>query len=188
MASALDRARLEPVRRDPEEKHGRDQERGRVQPVRELWPLRGDQDAAQHRPDHPRQVLRRLQDRVGVRQVFVRDEVRHPRIHRRPEEAGGDPGERREDDDRAPGSPRTATRRRPTTRARSDATSRRLREKRSTSGPSSNPITMIGRKSAIRSALTHVPDPVRSKTSTVSASAARYVPAPEPSVASRSRR
>ena len=74
------------------------------------------------------------------------------------------------------------------TRTRSDATSRRLRESRSTSGPSSNPITMIGRKSAIRSALTHVPDPVRSKTSTVSASAARYVPAPEPSVARRRRR
>ena len=37
-------------------------------------------------------------------------------------------------------------------------------------------MTTIGRKSAIRSALTHVPEPVRSKTSTVSAIAARYVP------------
>jgi hypothetical protein len=32
---------------------------------------------------------------------------------------------------------------------------------------------MIGRKSAIRSALTHAPEPVRSKMSTVSAIAAR---------------
>ena len=87
-----------------------------------------------------------------------------------------------------PRSLRTATRRRPRRARDRSATSRRRLEKRSTSGPSSSPITMIGRKSAIRSALTHVPDPVRSKTSTVSASAARYVPAPEPSVASRSRR
>src|SRR3970040_333544 len=50
------------------------------------------------------------------------------------------------------------------------------------------PRMMIGRNSAIRSALTHVFEPVRSKTSTVSATAARYVPAPEPSVARKSRR
>jgi hypothetical protein len=47
---------------------------------------------------------------------------------------------------------------------------------------------MIGRKSAIRRALTQVADPVRSRTSTVSAIAARYVPAPDPSVASVRRR
>jgi hypothetical protein len=47
---------------------------------------------------------------------------------------------------------------------------------------------MIGKKSAIRSALTHAPDPVRSKTSTVSAIAARYVPAPDPNVATKRRR
>jgi len=46
---------------------------------------------------------------------------------------------------------------------------------------------MIGRSSAIRSALTHAPEPVRSKTSTVSAIAARYVPALEPSVARKRR-
>jgi hypothetical protein len=46
---------------------------------------------------------------------------------------------------------------------------------------------MIGTKSTIRSALTHVFEPVRSKTSTVSATAARYVPAPEPSVARKRR-
>jgi hypothetical protein len=47
---------------------------------------------------------------------------------------------------------------------------------------------MIGRKSAIRRALTHVPEPVRSKTSTVSAIAARNVPTPDPSVARKRRR
>jgi hypothetical protein len=46
---------------------------------------------------------------------------------------------------------------------------------------------MIGRKSAIRRALTHAPEPVRSKTSTVRAIAARYVPAPDPSVATKRR-
>jgi hypothetical protein len=43
-------------------------------------------------------------------------------------------------------------------------------------------------KSAMRRALTHFPEPVRSKTSTVSAIAARNVPAPEASVARKSRR
>jgi hypothetical protein len=46
---------------------------------------------------------------------------------------------------------------------------------------------MIGRKSTIRSALTQAPEPVRSKTSTVRATAARYVPAPEPRVARKRR-
>jgi hypothetical protein len=73
-------------------------------------------------------------------------------------------------------------------RTRSETISSRRRERRSTSGPNSRPIRMIGRKSAIRRALTHAPDPVRSKTSTVSAIAARYVPALEPSVARKRRR
>jgi hypothetical protein len=60
-----------------------------------------------------------------------------------------------------------------TARTRSDAISRRRRFSRSTSGAASSPIRMIGRKSAIRSALTHLPDWVLSKTSTVSAIAAR---------------
>jgi hypothetical protein len=47
---------------------------------------------------------------------------------------------------------------------------------------------MIGSSSAIRSALTQAPEPVRSKTSTVSAIAARYVPVLEPSVARKRRR
>jgi hypothetical protein len=46
---------------------------------------------------------------------------------------------------------------------------------------------MIGTKSAIRSALTQTPDPVSSLMWTLSATAARYVPAPEPSVARKRR-
>jgi hypothetical protein len=49
-------------------------------------------------------------------------------------------------------------------------------------------MAITGRKSAIRSAPTQVPEPVRSKTSTVSAIAARNVPAPELSVARKSLR
>ena len=58
-------------------------------------------------------------------------------------------------------------------RARSETISSRRLESLSTSGANSSPITMTGRKSAIRSALTQAPEPVRSKTSTVSATAAR---------------
>ena len=47
-------------------------------------------------------------------------------------------------------------------RTRSDAIRSRRRERRSTSGPSSRPMTIVGRKSATRSALTHRPESVRS--------------------------
>src|SRR5918993_5369162 len=73
-------------------------------------------------------------------------------------------------------------------RTRSERIRSRRRLSRSTSGAARSPIRMIGRKSAIRRALTHLPEPVRSNTSTVSATAARYVPAPEPSVARKRRR
>ena len=43
---------------------------------------------------------------------------------------------------------------------------------------------MTGRKSAIRRAATHLPDSVRSQTSTVSATNASQVPTPEPKLAS----
>jgi hypothetical protein len=72
-------------------------------------------------------------------------------------------------------------------RTRSEAIRSRRRESRSISGPARIPIRMIGMNSASRSALTHLPESVRSKTSTVSATAARYVPAPEPSVARKRR-
>ena len=75
-----------------------------------------------------------------------------------------------------------------TTRTRSETISSRRLESLSTSGANRSPITITGRKSAIRSALTQAPEPVRSKTSTVSATAARYVPTPEPNVARKRRR
>src|SRR5919202_5018161 len=71
-------------------------------------------------------------------------------------------------------------------RTRSAATASHRRESRSTSGPKSRPMAIIGRKSAIRSALTHGPEWVRSKTSTVSATNASHVPRPEPKVARKS--
>ena len=43
-----------------------------------------------------------------------------------------------------------------------------------------SPSTIAGRKSAIRSALTQVPEPVRSQTSIVSATNASQVPRPDP--------
>ena len=70
-------------------------------------------------------------------------------------------------------------------RTRSETIIRRRRERRSTSGPSVTPISTIGRKSAIRSAASQRPDPVRSKMSTESASAARYVPTEDPAVAQK---
>ena len=121
------------------------------------------------RADHPGQVLDRLQQRRRRGSSLVVDEVRHAR-RRRP---GGRTRSRRPRPPRARRSPsrcrRTAarrTRRRGRGRRRSAAA---RRESRSTSGASSSPIRMIGRKSTIRSALTHLPEPVRSKTSTVSA-------------------
>ncbi len=80
------------------------------------------------------------------------------------------------------------SRQKTTARATSETISNPRRDQRSTRGPSATPIATIGMKSAIRSALTHFPEPVRSKTSTVSAIAARKVPAPEASVARKSRR
>ena len=71
-------------------------------------------------------------------------------------------------------------------RTRSETIISRRRESRSTSGPSVTPITTIGRKSAIRSAANQRPEPVRSKMSTESARAARYVPTEEPAVAQKS--
>ena len=65
-------------------------------------------------------------------------------------------------------------------RTRSEAIMSLRRESRSTSGPSRNPITTIGRKSAMRSAATQTPELVSSQTWSVSAMAARYVPKLDP--------
>jgi hypothetical protein len=58
--------------------------------------------------------------------------------------------------------PANGSRQKTTSRARSEPIIRPRRERRSTSGPSSRPTRIIGRNSAMRSALTHVPEPVRS--------------------------
>ena len=63
-------------------------------------------------PSVQRQVLDRLEQRVRARQVLVRDEVRQPRVDRRPEEAGREAGDGRERDDLRRRSSRTGARRR----------------------------------------------------------------------------
>ena len=73
-------------------------------------------------------------------------------------------------------------------RVRSAPTSRRFRESRSTSGPSSRPIATPGRKSAMSSALTQTAEPVRSLMSITSATTAIHVPSPEIRVEPKSRR
>ncbi len=55
---------------------------------------------ADERPDHPGQVLDRLQEGVRARQVLVRDEVRQAGVHGRPEEARGNAGDTGQRDDR----------------------------------------------------------------------------------------
>ena len=102
---------------------------------------------------------------ASVEVVLVGDEVRHAGVHGRAEEAGRDPGDGRERDDRRRRCRRTGARRRPRRGRGRQPTISRRRWKRSTSGPSASPITTIGRKSATSSAATHVPEPVRAKMS-----------------------
>ena len=99
VTAALDMAHLESRRRDSREQEGGDDECDRVHPVGEIRPPRGEDHAADDRPDHPGQVLDRLQQRGGGGELLVVDEVRHPGVDRRPEEAGRDALDRREDDD-----------------------------------------------------------------------------------------
>ena len=98
VAAALDVSDLEPRSRDPREQCGRDDERDRVHPIGEIRPLDAEDDAADDRPDHPGQVLDRLQQR-RCRKLLVVDEVRHPGVDGRPEEAGRDALDSGEHDD-----------------------------------------------------------------------------------------
>ena len=79
------------------EQRSGEEEGDRVQPVGEVRALNGDQEAADDRADHPRQVLDRLQERRGIRQFLVVDEVRQPGIDRGSEEARRDTAQRREE-------------------------------------------------------------------------------------------
>ena len=119
------------------EQHGREEEGERVDPVGEIRALSGDRMPPTSGPDHPRQVVGRLEQRVRARQLVVVDQVRQPRVDRRPEEARRDAGERRRGSTIAVALPRTGARRR--RRSGRDRTTiiRRLRESRSTSGPTS---------------------------------------------------
>ena len=74
-------------------------EAGGVQPVREIRPGGGDEDAAEQRAGHDRQLVGRAQQRVRARQQLLGDEVRQAGVGSRAGEAGGDPGDQRERDD-----------------------------------------------------------------------------------------
>ena len=163
-----------------EERHG-------VDPVRRIRAGRREDHARDHRADDPGEVLDADQQRVRLRQiVLVGDEVRQARIHGRAEEAGRDPGHGRERDERRR---RVHERERAedAARTRSAATISRRRWKRSTSGPSTSPITTIGKKSATRRAATQRPGARQGEdVRAVSATAARYVPNAEPALARKS--
>jgi hypothetical protein len=73
----------------PHERRGHEK-RDRVDDVGNRGAPQCDHARAEDRPDHPRAVLGRLQERVRVRELVVADEVREPCIRGRPEEARGD--------------------------------------------------------------------------------------------------
>ena len=127
-------------------------------------------------PDRPRQVLDRWSGEFAAGRRHRPRGSACPRSGRA-EESGRDSDEECERDDRGR-CPRTGGGRRRRRATRSDDDQQPPSRERSTSGPNSNPIRMTGRKSAIRSALTHSPEPVRSKTSTVTRSRPERCPRP----------
>ncbi len=84
---------------DSRDEHRGDEERHRVDRVRHRGAPQADQDATDDRPDHPRRVLDRLQERVGVRELVVRHEIRQARVRSGTEEARRDPRDGGEPDD-----------------------------------------------------------------------------------------
>ena len=127
-----------------------------------------------------------IEERGRLLPLLVRDEVREPGPHGGPEEARRDAVDRGERDDQPRARRRTAARRtfRPGRgRRRPSADAARAGRR---AGRASARSATIGRKSAIRSAASQRPEPVRSKMSTESASAARYVPTADPAVAQKS--
>ena len=175
--------------RDPPEQNRGDQERARVDPVRDVRrrrPRRARRRASG--AERPGQVVDRLEQRVRAREIVVLDEVRQAR--RRPP-AGRSPSRCR----RSPQARRSApalvvngSAAKTPKRTRSEPIIRRRRESRSISGPTSSPIANIGSRSAIRSAATQAEDSVLVQTSTSRATSASHVPAPEPRVAKNRRR
>ena len=99
VAAARGRGRLQQPLRDAVEEDGRDQERAGVDPVGRVDARSRDERAAGQRAERPGEVVHRLQQGVGAREVLVLDEVRQPGVGGRPEEAGRDAGDRGEGDD-----------------------------------------------------------------------------------------
>ena len=99
MPATLDLARLHPRARDAGEQRSREEEGDSVQPVGDVRALNRDQKATDDRPDHPRQVLDRLQERRGIRQFVVVHEVRQAGIDRGAEDSRRDADQRREGND-----------------------------------------------------------------------------------------
>ena len=180
--------RLEASGRDARDESGGERERHGVDPVRRIRAERSEDHARHDRADDPGEVLDPDEKRVGLRQVvLVGDEVRHARVDGRAEEAGRDPVTRPRER-RSP--PAVLDERERAEDTGPDEVGRRPSAAGAGSGRpaarSTSPITTIGRKSATRSAATQVPEPVKAKMFSVSATAARYVPNAEPAVARKS--
>ena len=79
----------------------RDEERDCVHRIGDGRPPLRQHHPGGDRPDHPRDRLDRLQERVGIRELVVRHEVGKAGVDRGPEETGRDTGDARERDDRA---------------------------------------------------------------------------------------
>ena len=87
--------------RDPRDERRREQERRGIDPVGDVGALDREQSAREDRAQHPRDVLDGREERGCLFPVVLADEVRERRPRGRPEEAGRDAVDRREDDDQA---------------------------------------------------------------------------------------
>ena len=157
--AAADRAlALQQPRRDPADERRRDGEGAGVQPVGEVRARGGDERTAEQRADRGRRPLGELQERVGVRQLVVVDEVRAARRGRPAGRTRCRSPRRRRARRSRPALETNGSAAKTASRPRSEAIIRPLRESRSTSGPNSSPIAIAGRTFAISTALIHQPE------------------------------
>ena len=179
---------LQETRRDPKDQRRREEEGDRLIPYAQSGLVAATRTPPASGPSTVVIASDAWSRPCALRQLRVLDEVRQPRVDRRPEETGRKPGDRSQHDDLG----RALRKRERAEDEEADEVRRttitRRRERRSMSGPIVRPSTIAGRKSAISSALTQVPEPVRSQTSIVSATNASQVPRPEPKAAKKSRR
>ena len=89
VAATGSRRRLQELRRDAREQHGREQEGRRVDPVGSVHAYTGGQRAARERAERPGDVVRELDERVRGGQVGVGHRVRDRRVDRRAEDTRG---------------------------------------------------------------------------------------------------